>query len=49
MNDTAKMFLGVEDEGEVTWAQFIHDYAIKQMTLIVKAAKLAEENGHGRG
>ena len=47
MNDTAKMFLGVEDEGEVTWAQFIHDYAIKQMTLIVKEAKEAEANGHG--
>ena len=47
MNDTAKMFLGVEDEGEVTWEQFIHDYAIKQMTLIVKEAKEAEANGHG--
>lgn len=47
MNDTAKMFLGVEDEGEVTWDQFIHDYAIKQMTLIVKEAKEAEANGHG--
>ena len=47
MNDTAKMFLGVEDEGEVTWDQFIHDYAIEQMTLIVKEAKEAEANGHG--
>ena len=47
MNDTAKMFLGVEDEGEVTWEQFIHDYAIEQMTLIVKEAKEAEANGHG--
>ena len=47
MNDTAKMFLGVEDEGEITWEQFIHDYAIKQMTLMVKEVKEAEANGHG--
>ena len=47
MNDTAKMFLGVEDEGEVTWEQFLRDYAVKQMTLIVKEAKEAEANGHG--
>ena len=40
MNDTAKMFLGGEDEGEVPWDQFIHDYAIEQYTAYAK------ENGY---
>ena len=47
MNDTAKSIFGVEDEGDVTWDQFLRDYAVKQMTLIVKEAKEAEANGHG--
>lgn len=47
LNDTAKSIFGVEDEGDVTWDQFLRDYAVKQMTLIVKEAKEAEANGHG--
>ena len=32
MNDTAKMLLQVTDEGDVTWDQFLKEYAVKQLS-----------------
>lgn len=47
MNDTAKMLLQVTDEGDVTWDQFLKEYAVKQLSLRVMAVKAAEANGMG--
>ena len=47
MNDTAKMLLQVTDEGEVTWDQFLKEYAVKQLSLRAMVVKEAEANGMG--
>ena len=47
LNDTAKLLLQVTDEGDVTWDQFLRDYAIEQLSTNVMAAREAEANGHG--
>ena len=47
LNDTAKLLLQVTDEGDITWDQFLRDYAIEQLSTNVMAAKEAEANGHG--
>ena len=47
MSDTAKMLLQVTDEGDITWDQFFRDYATRQLSVQVMAAKEAEANGMG--
>ncbi len=47
MSDTAKTLMQVEDEGDVTWGQFLRDYAVDQLTTVVLTAKEAEANGMG--
>lgn len=47
LNDTDKLLLHVTDEGDVTWDQFLRDYAIEQLSTNVMAAREAEANGHG--
>ena len=47
VSDTAKSMLGIEDEGEMTWDEYLRDDAIRTLAIRVKAAKLAEENGMG--
>lgn len=47
MNDTAKMLLQVTDEGDVTWDQFLKEYAVKQLSLRAMVVKAAEANGMG--
>ena len=47
MSDTAKALMQVEDEGDVTWGQFLRDYAVDQLTTVVLTAKEAEANGMG--
>lgn len=47
MNDTAKMLLQVTDEGDVTWDQFLKEYAVKQLSIRTMVAKEAEANGMG--
>ena len=47
MSDTAKTLMQVEDEGEITWEQFIRDTAVDQLTTTVLTAKEAEANGQG--
>ena len=47
MNDTAKMLLQVTDEGDVTWDQFLKEYAVKQLSLRAMVVKEAEANGMG--
>ena len=47
MSDTAKMLLQVTDEGDITWDQFFRDYATRQLSVQVMAAKEAETNGMG--
>lgn len=42
MSDSAKEMLEVEDEGELTWDQFIRDNAVKQLAQVVMSAKEAE-------
>lgn len=47
LNDTAKMLLQVTDEGDITWDQFLRDYAIDQLSTNVMAVKEAEAHDHG--
>lgn len=47
VSDTAKTLLQIEDEGEITWEQYIRDYAVKQLTTVVVISKEAEANGDG--
>lgn len=47
LNGSYSSLYGVSSSTPLDQHQFIHDYAIKQMTLIVKEAKEAEANGHG--
>ncbi len=47
VSDTAKSMLGIEDEGEMTWDEYLRDDAIHTLAIRVKAAKLASENGMG--
>ena len=46
MSDTAKMLLQVTDEGDITWDQFFRDYATRQLSVQVMAAKEAKEQGY---
>ena len=45
VSDTAKMFLQITDESEMTWDEYLRNDAIRTLTVRAKAAKLAEENG----
>lgn len=47
MSDTAKLLLGVDEEGEITWDAYLRDNAVKQLTLMVAIAREAEANGMG--
>ncbi len=47
MSDSVKSMMGVEDEGDVTWEQFIRDNAVDRLATTVLVAKEAEANGHG--
>ena len=47
LSDTAKLLLQVTDEGDITWDAFLQDYAVKQLSIRVMAAKEAEANGMG--
>lgn len=42
VSDSAKTLLGVEDEGEITWDQFIRDMAVEQLAQVVMCAKESE-------
>ena len=45
ISDTAKMLLQIEDEGELTWDEYLRNEAIRTLVVRTKAAKLAEESG----
>ena len=47
MSSMAKMLMGVTDEGDITWDQYLRDYAIRQLSMQVMAAKEADANGMG--
>ena len=47
ISDTAKVLLQLDDEGEITWDQYIRDYSVKQLTTVVAIANEAEANGMG--
>ncbi len=47
ISDTAKVLLQLDDEGEITWGQYIRDYSVKQLTTVVAIANEAEANGMG--
>ncbi len=47
VSDTAKMFLQITDESEMTWDEYLRNDAIRTLTIRTRAAKLAEENGMG--
>ena len=47
VNDTMKTALGIEDEGDVTWEQYVRDTAVKQLAMYVLTAQEAEANGMG--
>lgn len=40
-----KTALGIEDEGDVTWEQYVRDTAVKQLAMYVLTAQEAEANG----
>ena len=47
VSDTMKTALGIEDEGDVTWEQYVRDTAVKQLAMYVLTAQEAEANGMG--
>ena len=47
MSSMAKMLMGVTDEGDIIWDQYLRDYAIRQLSMQVMAAKEADANGMG--